>query len=123
MNRYAKVIVDISAEAVDRAFTYRIPEALSRRIAPGVRVVVPFGTARKPRTGYVTELMEEADYQEDRIKEILSVPEDAMQAEGDMIRLAAFLAREYGSTMNQALKTVLPVKRSIRKNSRRKTNI
>ncbi len=120
MNRYAKVIVDISAEAVDRAFTYRIPEALSRRIAPGVRVVVPFGSARKPRTGYVTELMGEADYQEDRIKEILSVPEDAMQAEGDMIRLAAFLAREYGSTMNQALKTVLPVKRSIRKNSRRK---
>ena len=36
-----------------------------------------------------------------------------------MIELAQFMALEYGSTMNQALKTVLPVKRTVRKNSRR----
>ena len=120
MARYAKVIIDCSAEAVDRAFTYRIPEALSAEVFPGVRVLVPFGSASAPRAGYVTEITEDPGFPEERIKELLEVPKDALQAEGEMIALAAFMAREYGSTMNQALKTVLPVKRSVRKNSRRK---
>ena len=38
--KYAKVIIDISAEQVDKAFTYRIPDELMERIAPGVRVRV-----------------------------------------------------------------------------------
>ena len=111
MARYAKVIIDCSAEAVDRAFTYRIPEALSAEVFPGVRVLVPFGSASAPRAGYVTEITEDPGFPEERIKELLEVPKDALQAEGEMIALAAFMAREYGSTMNQALKTVIPIKR------------
>ncbi|MDO4265788.1 MAG: primosomal protein N' [Eubacteriales bacterium] len=117
--QYAKIIVDCSAEAVDRAFTYRIPETLKGEIVPGVRVNIPFGNAKKPRTGYVTELLCEADYDAAKIRDILSLSKGATRAEGDMITLAGFLAEEYGSTMNQALKTVLPVRHTVRKNSRR----
>ena len=39
--RYAEVIVDLSNEAVDRLFTYRIPAGMA--LAPGQRVEVPFG--------------------------------------------------------------------------------
>ena len=42
--RYAEVIVDLSNEAVDRLFTYRIPAGMA--LTPGQRVEVPFG----PRT-------------------------------------------------------------------------
>ena len=38
---FAKVIVDIAHAAVDRAFTYRIPDGLDVRL--GHHVLVPFG--------------------------------------------------------------------------------
>ena len=119
MARYAKVIVNLSADAVDRAFTYRIPDALSASVFPGVRVEVPFGNAKKPRAGYVLELTDNAGYDETKVREIAGVSKGALTADEEMLALAAFLAGEYGSTMNQALKTVLPVKRTIRKNGRR----
>lgn len=119
MARFANIIIDISAEAVDRPFTYRIPEALSASVFPGVRVEVPFGNAKKPKTGYVTELTDNPGFEESRIREILSISPGAIEAEGEMITLASFLAEEYGSTMAQALRAVLPVKREVRRNSRR----
>ena len=119
MAHYAKVIVNLSADAVDRAFTYRIPDALSASVFPGVRVDIPFGNAKKLRTGYVAELTDEAGYDEAKVREIAGISKGALTVDEEMLALAAFLAGEYGSTMNQALKTVLPVKRTVRKNGRR----
>ena len=42
-NQYADVIVDLSVKNVDRAFQYRIPEALIDRVTLGAQVSVPFG--------------------------------------------------------------------------------
>ena len=42
---YAKVIVDISHEKLDKGFDYRIPAHLDGEIYPGVQVNIPFATA------------------------------------------------------------------------------
>ncbi len=118
--KYAKIIIDISAEQVDRAFTYRIPEELMGQIVPGVRVQVPFGNAGKSRKGMVIGLTDEPDFEETRIKDILAPVPGSLDAESELIALAAELSADYGCTMNQALATVLPVKSRVRKNSRRK---
>ncbi len=117
--KYARIIIDISAEQVDRAFTYRIPKELEKDIRPGVRVQVPFGASNHFRSGFVIGLTDRADFEETRIKNIEALLPKAMDADGSLIELAAWMAEEYGCTMNQALLTVLPVKRSIRKNSKR----
>lgn len=116
---YAKVIIDISAEAIDRAFTYRIPEEFSEKIRSGVRVKVPFGSGNRTRNGYVTEITESVDFDESKIKAIEGLSPGALKATSDLIETAVFMAEEYGSTLNQALITALPVKREVRKNSRR----
>ena len=46
----------------------------------------------------------EAKIAPERIKPILKVEEKGMEIESRLISLAAWIAREYGSTMNQALK-------------------
>ena len=52
---YAKVIVDISHEKLDKGFDYRIPEHLKDRIYPGVQVKIPFGKGNRLIQGEVLE--------------------------------------------------------------------
>ncbi len=112
--KYAQVIIDISHEKVDRPFSYRIPERLLGNIQAGMRVRIPFGAGNKERTGYVVGLSEKIDFDESRVKEILGVVEGSVSAESQLIELAWWMKERYGSTMNQALKTVLPVKQKVR---------
>jgi phosphatidylserine/phosphatidylglycerophosphate/cardiolipin synthase-like enzyme len=49
--------------------------------------------------------------------------DDGIRLEGQLIALAAWMRRTYGSTMNQALKTVLPVKQKVREAPKRKIHL
>ena len=119
MKKYANVIIDISHEKVDRPFQYRIPEALQGKLAVGMCVRIPFGSGNQMRTGYVVEITDRNEFPEDRIKEIAGIVTDQLPAEADAIRLAVWMRQTYGSTMIAALKTVLPVKRQVKKIEKR----
>ncbi|OON85494.1 primosomal protein N' [Oribacterium sp. C9] len=114
---YAQIIIDITSDALDRAYTYRIPDGM--QVSAGDRVSIPFGVSNAIKTGYVVGLTEHVDYDPDKVKEIKSVMHDAISVKEQLIHLASWMSVEYGTTMNQCLKTVLPVKRAVRKNSRR----
>ena len=107
---YAGIIIDISHEKLDRVFTYRIPEKLCGKVYPGVSVQIPFGKGNRIVKGFAIELRDSAEFDEDKIKDIVSVIENDVEIEAQLIALAAWMRSNYGGTMNQALKTVLPVK-------------
>ncbi|HIV23883.1 MAG TPA: primosomal protein N' [Candidatus Merdiplasma excrementigallinarum] len=117
--RYADVIVDISSEKLDRVFQYRIPERMEGMLEPGTVVEVPFGKGNRPVRGYVTGISGQAGYDPARMKEIGRVMTDAADEEARLVGLAAWIRNRYGSTMLQALKTVIPVKRKIKEKQRR----
>lgn len=117
--QYADIIVDISHESVDRTFQYRIPEMLLGRIEPGMSVSIPFGRGNTIRSGYVIELSDKAKFPPDRIKELAGILEESVSVEANLIRLAGFLKKQYGSTMITALKTVLPVKQKVKSQNKR----
>lgn len=110
MAEYADIIVDISLGKLDRTFQYRIPEELAAQIGPGVLVEVPFGNGGRRIQGYVIEVTDRPEIDEARIKDIISVVQKSIPIESQLIALAAWMRENYGGTMNQALKTVLPVK-------------
>ncbi|MGL5435056.1 MAG: replication restart helicase PriA [Lachnospiraceae bacterium] len=112
--QYASVIVDISHENVDRTFQYRIPEALLSEIRIGTLVSIPFGTGNRTRKGYVVDITDKTEYDQNKIKEIAGVVSKSITAGSQLIQLAWWMKEQYGSTMNQAMKTVLPVKRQIK---------
>ena len=117
---FVNVIVDISHEKVDRIFQYRIPDHLKGRLKAGMQVNIPFGRGNRLVKGCVVGFSEKPDYPPEKIKELDSIAEGSVQAESQLIALAAWMRERYGSTMNQALKTVLPVKQKTRqKQSRR----
>lgn len=111
---YADVIVDIAHEKVDRPFQYRIPEGMREGIAEGMCVQVPFGAGNKLLKGYVTAIKDTPDFDPARIKEIKAIQERGVSVEEKQMQLAVFLKKNYGSTMIQALKTVLPAKQSVK---------
>lgn len=115
---YAQVIIDISHEKVDRPFCYRVPARLKDQIEVGSCVEVPFGRGNTFRRGYVIAGSKNPDFDPDKIKEIHALV-GGVSVEGKLIRLAAWIRHQYGSTMIQALQTVLPVKKQVKSQENR----
>ena len=67
----------------------------------------------------MTGISETAKYDASKIKEIRGVSTDSETTESRLIALAAWMKETYGSTMIQALKTVLPVKDKVRAKEKR----
>ena len=116
---YADIIIDISHEKLDKVFQYRIPEELLSRLTIGMQVQVPFGGGNTLRTGYVVDITNRTDYDEEKMKDIIRIVEQSVPIESQLIALAAWMRRNYGGTMNQALKTVIPVKHKERLQQKR----
>ena len=109
MAEYANIIVDIFNEKLDKTFQYRIPEAMKEKLTLGMQVYVPFG--RRNIRGYVVELTDEPEFEVAKIKEIIGIVTDSVPIESQLIALAGWMKKNYGATMNHALKTVIPIKK------------
>ena len=118
MAKYAGVIVDISLEKLDRVFDYKIPAQLEEIVHPGSPVWIPFGNGNRRIKGFVVTLSDTCSYDASRVKELLGICEGAIPVEGHLIELAAWMRERYGCTMNQALKTVLPVKNKVKEQTK-----
>ncbi len=110
---YADIIVNISQEKLDRTFTYIIPREFEGRVMPGSVVSVPFGSAKRVIKGYVVNLKQEASLPDEKLKAILSVITDDETVDAKLVSLAAWMSHAYGSTMIQALKTVIPIQKKV----------
>ena len=117
---YADIIIDIQTQKLDRVFEYRIPEDLCDRVKVGTQVCIPFGANDAQKFGYVVGIHPEKTFSGATVKNIISVKDSSLDAEAELVRLAAWMSSYYGSTFLQAIKTVLPVKTVIRQNVRRK---
>ena len=102
--RYAEVIVDLSNEAVDRLFTYRIPEGMA--LTPGQRVEVPFG----PRTleGYVIALKGECELPSEKVKDVRRALEDYPVILPELIELAQWMKKKYHCNLVDGLRQMIP---------------
>lgn len=117
---YADIIVDISHEKLDRDFQYLVPEEYAEQIQIGMVVKIPFGNGNKERKGYVVGLSETPKYEVSRIKAIRGILSDEQTTESRLIALASWMKEHYGSTMIQALKTVLPVQEKVKGKEKKK---
>ena len=111
---YADIIVDISHESLDKTYQYKIPEHLQNDVKVGTPVIITFGMGNRRLTGYVVALSDRPKIEESRIKEIEDLVDKGIPIESQMIVLAHWMKENFGGTMNDALRTVLSVKKSIK---------
>lgn len=112
---YADIIVDISHEKLDKPFQYRVPERLRDSLEIGMCVTVPFGNGGRRLKGYVIEIGEDCKFDPQRTKDILEITTKNAGVEDRLIALAGWIRKNYGSTMIQALKTVIPAKQTVKR--------
>lgn len=121
--QYADIIVDISSEKLDRTFQYRVPGHLAGTVKEGMVVKIPFGRGNRQIAGYVVGLTHRPKVDPDKIKEINSLENSEETVESRLIALGAWMRENYGSTMIQALKTVLPVRKQVQKKEERNLSL
>lgn len=109
MAKYANVIVDISHEKLDKTFQYIVPDELEDILEVGMLVNIPFG--KRIIKGYIVELTDILEYDIGKLKPIAGTVNESVKIETQLIQLAYWIKKNYGSTMNQALKTVIPIKK------------
>ena len=103
----AKVAVAAAAYWLDRPYDYLIPESLSEKIMPGVRVVVPFGRGNRRTEGIVLSLGEAED-RDIRLKTVADVLDSEPVLTSEMLRLAVWIRDRYFCTVYDAVHAMLP---------------
>ena len=116
---YADIIVDISHEKLDKSFQYLVPEKLKEEIQVGMVVSIPFGRGNHVRKGYVVGISGEPKVKGIQLKSVAGIENDQETTESRLIALAGWMKENYGSTMIQALKTVLPIQKKMKAQEKR----
>lgn len=116
---FADIIVDISHENLDKTYQYAIPGHLREQVMVGSNVEIPFGRGNRLIKGYVVSISKQPKIELKYVKEIANVTQGSIAIEGTLIRLAYYMKETFGATMNDALKTVIPVKKKVKEVSKR----
>ncbi len=99
----AKIAVSAANFAIDKPYSYRIPEGME--VQPGQRVQLPFGRGNKRSEGIVLAV-ETGD--ESRLKPIDCCLDEEPLLTQKQLRLAAFLRERYFCTFYDAIRVMLP---------------
>ena len=99
----AKIAVSAANFAIDKPYSYRIPEGME--VLPGQRVMLPFGRANK-RTEGVVLTVEEGD--PGKLKAVERCLDEEPILSQTQLRLAAFLRERYFCTFYDAIRAMLP---------------
>ncbi|BCN31574.1 replication restart helicase PriA [Anaeromicropila herbilytica] len=120
---YADIIVDISSENLDRTYQYAVPDDIREKVFIGSLVLIPFGRGNRVIKGYVVGLSNTLKIPEEFLKTINEVVEGALLIESQLIHLAYWIKENFGATMNDALKTVIPIKQSVKQKEKKKIRL
>jgi len=112
---FADIIIDISAKSLDKTFQYIVPPGMEKDICIGSLVLVPFGKSDRTLKGYVMNLSDRPAFDISKTKSIIGVEKQGIAVETHLLSLAAWIKQNYGSSMNNAVKAVMPVRREVRK--------
>lgn len=91
---------------VEREFTYSTPPELAPHVAPGMRVVVPFGP--QSEIGVVVGLAERTEHDPARIKPLARLLDERPMVDAELLALTRWIAERYACSWGEALHAVLP---------------
>ena len=99
----AKIAVSAANFAIDKPYSYSVSDEL--QLAPGMRVIVPFGRSNRATEGVVLAVEEGSA---EGLKPVLQVMDETPVLSANMLRLASFLRERCFCTFFDAIRVMLP---------------
>ena len=99
----AGIAVSAATFAIDKLYSYRIPEGMA--LSPGCRVQVPFGRGNTDAEGIVVTV---GPGDREKLKEVLRALDQEPMLSPLQLKLAAFLRERYFCTFYDAARAMLP---------------
>ena len=99
----AKIAVSAANFAIDKPYSYSVSDEM--QLAPGMRVIVPFGRSNRATEGVVLAVEEGST---DGLKPVLQVMDETPVLSANMLRLASFLRERCFCTFFDAIRVMLP---------------
>ena len=98
------VLVELSNKNIDKIFDYSVPLHMQEYIKVGIRVEVPFG--RMSLEGFVLEIKEDTSLES--LKEIISIIDDDVILNDELLLLGKEVQRNTLSTLISCYQVMLP---------------
>ena len=102
--KFANVIIDQDAKALDREFVYKIPDDLD--VTLGERVLVPFGA--RVLEGFVVDITDETYYDISKVKSIIRTVDGFAVIKKEMLALMHYMADNLHLKLASILRLFLP---------------
>ena len=99
----AKIAVSAASFAIDKPYSYWVPEGMN--LQPGVRVSIPFGRGNRRCEGVVLALENGSP---EGLKAVERQLDEAPMLDLTMLKLAAFMRERYFCTLYDAVRAMLP---------------
>ena len=100
------VAVDAATYAIDKLYSYRVPDELREQVRIGTRVLVPFGFGNKRAEAVVLAFREDAG--EFKLKPIVEVLDETPILTAEQLRLAAWMRERLYCTYFDCVHAMLP---------------
>lgn len=102
--KFANVIIDQDAKALDREFVYKIPDDLD--VTLGERVLAPFGA--RVLEGFVVDITDKTDYDISKVKSIIRTVDGFAVIKKEMLALMHYMADNLHLKLASILRLFLP---------------
>ena len=99
----AQVIIDSNVKTLNKTFDYLVPKDMEDDAKIGTRVLVPFGSLKTLKEGYIINLKDESNF---KVKEIAKF--DKGDISENRVELALLMARRYFCNISDCMKLMLP---------------
>ncbi|NMA24937.1 MAG: primosomal protein N' [Clostridiales bacterium] len=109
----AQVAVAAATYHIDKPYTYKVPEALADKLAPGMRVSIPFGRGNRKSEGLVLSTSFKTipltdDNGTKDLKFLSTVLDEKPVLSQEQLKLALWMSDRFFCTVYNAAKTMLP---------------
>lgn len=101
-----QVAVSSATYAIDKPYTYLLPESLQQRAQPGMRVMIPFGAGNRRVEGLILDLI--PGERKKGLKAVMTLLDEQPMLDRDAIKLALWMRERYYCTVYDAIKAMLP---------------
>ena len=108
------VAVDAATYAIDKLYSYRVPDELREQVQIGARVLVPFGIGNKRAEAVVLAFRENSGGR--RLKPVVEVLDDAPVLTRGQLKLAAWMRERLYCTYFDCVHAMLPAGLWFRRN-------